>query len=94
MTGSPGNAHIPLVSGSQAIDAGNDLLCSRRDQIGNRRIRPRDIGAIEFQRGDRGRPRVTADDSARGRADLSTLLAELEHVASELQWMTADDKGK
>lgn len=90
--GSPGNGHVPLVSGSQAIDAGNDVLCSRRDQIGNRRIRPCDIGAVEFQRGIRGRPSVTAADSAPGRADVSKVLADLEHVASELQWMTADDE--
>lgn len=89
--GSPGNGHIPLVAGSQAINAGSEILCSRRDQIGNRRIRPCDIGAIEFQSTSRGRAKVTADHSAGGRADLSKLLADLEHVASELPWVTAND---
>lgn len=50
-----------------------------------------DIGAIEFQSTDRGRPKATANGSALGRADLSKLLADLDHVASELQWVTAHD---
>jgi hypothetical protein len=47
--GMPGNGHFPLLANSQAINAGNDASCSERDQIGNRRKRPCDIGAIEFQ---------------------------------------------
>jgi hypothetical protein len=53
--GTPGNGHVPLLPTSQAIDAGNDLVCSRRDQIGQRRVNIPgvgtsrcDIGAIEF----------------------------------------------
>ena len=53
--GTPGNGHFPLLSTSQAIDAGNDAVCPRRDQLGQRRVNiPRvgtsrcDIGAIEF----------------------------------------------
>jgi hypothetical protein len=53
--GTPGNGHFPLLPTSQAIDAGNDAACPRRDQLGQRRRPiPRggmsrcDIGAIEF----------------------------------------------
>jgi hypothetical protein len=47
--GSPGNGHFTLLKTSQAIDAGNDAACPKRDQIGQLRKRPCDIGAIEFQ---------------------------------------------
>ena len=46
--GSPGNGHFPLLSTSQAIDAGNNAVCLRRDQLGERRAGPCDIGAITF----------------------------------------------
>ena len=46
--GRPGNGHFPLLPTSQAIDAGNDAVCPRRDQIGQRRIGHCDIGAIRF----------------------------------------------
>jgi len=42
-----------LLAGSQAIDAGNNAVCPRRDQIGQRRKGRCDIGAIAFpQQGD------------------------------------------
>jgi hypothetical protein len=44
----PGNGHFPLRPTSQAIDAGNDDVCPKRDQLGRRRIGPCDIGAIRF----------------------------------------------
>jgi hypothetical protein len=55
--GTPGNAHLPLLSDSLAIDAGgtahpehgHEADCPRRDQIGQRRVGACDIGAIEFQ---------------------------------------------
>jgi hypothetical protein len=47
--GSPGNGHFPLLSTSQAIDAGNNAVCFRTDQLGRRRIGPCDIGAISFR---------------------------------------------
>jgi hypothetical protein len=47
--GTPGNGHFPLVKGSQAIEAGNDAVCPRFDQLGHPRVGPCDIGAIEFQ---------------------------------------------
>jgi hypothetical protein len=47
--GRPGNGHFPLVSTSQAIDAGNDAVCPKRDQLGRRRVGPCDIGAIAFR---------------------------------------------
>jgi Right handed beta helix region len=47
--GTPGNGHFPLLPTSQAIDAGNDAACPRTDQIGEPRVGPCDIGAIEFQ---------------------------------------------
>jgi hypothetical protein len=46
--GRPGNGHFPLLPTSQAIDAGNDAVCPRTDQLGHRRIGPCDIGAIRF----------------------------------------------
>jgi len=46
--GNAGHAHYPLLSTSQAIDAGNDAVCPPRDQIGTRRQGRCDIGAIEF----------------------------------------------
>jgi hypothetical protein len=50
--GRPGNGHFPLLPTSQAIDAGNDAACPRRDQLGRRRVGPCDIGAIEFRERD------------------------------------------
>jgi hypothetical protein len=47
--GTPGNGHFPLLSTSQAIDAGNNAVCFRTDQLGERRIGRCDIGAITFQ---------------------------------------------
>ncbi len=47
--GTPGNGHFPLLKDSQAIDAGNEAFCPRRDQIGEERRGRCDIGAIEFQ---------------------------------------------
>jgi hypothetical protein len=47
--GTPGNGHYPLLATSQAIDAGNDAVCPRRDQLGEKRHHPCDIGAIEFR---------------------------------------------
>ena len=46
--GRPGNGHFPLLPTSQAIDAGDDAVCPRTDQLGRRRIGPCDIGAIAF----------------------------------------------
>jgi hypothetical protein len=45
----PGNGHFPLLPTSQAIDAGSDTVCPSKDQIGQRRIGPCDIGAIRFR---------------------------------------------
>jgi hypothetical protein len=47
--GTPGNGHFPLLPGSPAIDAGNDAFCPPTDQLGQRRVGPCDIGAIEFK---------------------------------------------
>jgi hypothetical protein len=47
--GRPGKGHFPLLPTSQALDAGNDALCPRTDQLGRRRVGPCDIGAIEFR---------------------------------------------
>src|SRR6266571_3956052 len=46
--GTPGNGHFPLLPTSQAIDAGNDAVCPKRDQLGEKRVGPCDIGAIRF----------------------------------------------
>ena len=45
--GTPGNGHFPLLANSQAINAGDDDFCPNRDQIGNKRKKPCDIGAVE-----------------------------------------------
>ncbi len=54
--GTPGNGHFPLLSTSQAIDAGNDDECPATDQLGNPRTDGNgdgsvvcDMGAVEFQ---------------------------------------------
>jgi hypothetical protein len=47
--GTPGNGHFPLLPGSPAIAAGNDAFCPPTDQLGQRRVGPCDIGAIEFR---------------------------------------------
>jgi len=44
------------------IDAGNDAVCPSRDQIGQRRIGPCDIGAIEFRERDDCQHREQDDD--------------------------------
>ena len=68
--GTPGNGHVPLLSTSQAIDAGNDAVCPKRDQLGQRRVNiPRvgtsrcDIGAIEFPGKDDRQHRDKDDDT-------------------------------
>jgi hypothetical protein len=48
--GRPGNGHFPLSPSSQAIDAGDEAVCPRVDQLGRPRIGPCDIGAIRFER--------------------------------------------
>jgi hypothetical protein len=47
--GKPGNGHFPLLPTSQAIDAGNNAVCPKRDQLGKRRVGPCDIGSIAFR---------------------------------------------
>jgi hypothetical protein len=47
--GTPGNAHVPLLPDSPAIDAANDAACPKRDQLGQRRKPRCDIGAVEFR---------------------------------------------
>jgi hypothetical protein len=53
--GTPGNGHIPLIEGSQSIDAGDPASCTPADQLGQPRADGDgngdvvcDIGAIEF----------------------------------------------
>ena len=50
--GTPGNAHYLLVSDSPAIDAANNAVCPKKDQLGRPRAPRCDIGAIEFRRTD------------------------------------------
>jgi hypothetical protein len=47
--GTPGNGHFPLLPTSPAINAGNPAACPKQDQLGEPRVGPCDIGAIEFQ---------------------------------------------
>lgn len=46
--GTPGAGRVPLLTGSQAIDAGNDAACPPTDQLGTPRNGSCDIGALEF----------------------------------------------
>jgi hypothetical protein len=76
-TGRPGQGHFPLLPTSQAIDAGNDIVCPRRDQIGQRRVNIPgvgtsrcDIGAIEFP-GKDNRPHRDKDDDHQHDQDLA-----------------------
>ena len=57
--GTPGHGHFPLLTTSQAIDAGDDTTCPATDQLGHPRVGPCDIGAIEFQPSDTTLPMVT-----------------------------------
>ena len=50
--GTPGNAHYLLISDSPAIDAANNAVCPKKDQLGRPRAPRCDIGAIEFRRTD------------------------------------------
>ena len=52
--GLPGNGHFPLLPTSPAVDAGDDAVCPRTDQIGEKRKGPCDIGAIGFRRSSIG----------------------------------------
>jgi hypothetical protein len=47
--GKPGNGHFPLLPTSQAIDAANNAVCPKKDQIGQPRKPHCDIGSIEFR---------------------------------------------
>ena len=66
--GTPGNGHFPLLSSSQAIDAGNNAVCFRRDQLGRRRVGPCDIGAIAFR--DKDDRRQEEEDDQQHEEDL------------------------
>jgi hypothetical protein len=46
--GTPGNAHVPLLGESPAIDAAKAAACTKKDQIGQPRQPKCDIGAVEF----------------------------------------------
>jgi hypothetical protein len=93
--GNPGNAHFPLLPTSQAIDAGNDALCPRTDQIRRRRIGPCDIGAVAFyDRDDRRRETDDAPPTAQGAAavaliDMSGLVANLVQAVITLKSASA-----
>ena len=64
--GTPGNGHFPLLKDSQAVDAGNDAFCPRRDQIGQLRKGQCDIGAIEFRMKKGGHHGWNDDDHDEG----------------------------
>jgi hypothetical protein len=46
--GTPGQGYVPLLPESPAIDAGDPAACPATDQLGQLRVTPCDIGAIEF----------------------------------------------
>ena len=46
--GAPGHGRFPLLSNSQAIDAGNEAACAATDQLDTPRRGACDIGAVEF----------------------------------------------
>jgi hypothetical protein len=47
--GTAGNAHVPLLPDSPAIDAANKAACPKKDQLGRPRKPRCDIGAVEFR---------------------------------------------
>jgi hypothetical protein len=47
-TREPGEGYFPLLSTSPAINTGNDAACPKTDQLGEKRVGPCDMGAIEF----------------------------------------------
>jgi hypothetical protein len=47
--GRPGRGYFPLLPDSPAIEAGDDAVCPETDQLGQPRVSPCDIGAVEFQ---------------------------------------------
>jgi hypothetical protein len=46
--GTPGRGYLPLLPTSRAIDAGDPAACPATDQLGQLRVTPCDIGAVEF----------------------------------------------
>ena len=46
--GTPGQGYLPLLPTSRAIDAGDPAACPATDQLGQLRVTPCDIGAVEF----------------------------------------------
>jgi hypothetical protein len=46
--GTPGQGYLPLLPTSPAIDAGDPAACPPTDQLGQLRLPPCDIGAVEF----------------------------------------------
>ena len=46
--GTPGQGYLPLLPTSRAIDAADPAACPATDQLGQLRVTPCDIGAIEF----------------------------------------------
>jgi hypothetical protein len=44
----PGQGYVPLLPTSRAIDAGDPAACLATDQLGQLRLTPCDIGAVEF----------------------------------------------
>jgi hypothetical protein len=49
--GNAGNGHVPLLASSRAINHGDESSCPKRDQLGNKRKKPCDIGAVEVRKG-------------------------------------------
>jgi uncharacterized repeat protein (TIGR01451 family) len=47
--GQPGRGHYPPLPDSPVIDVGDDSACPETDQLGQPRLGPCDIGAVEFQ---------------------------------------------
>jgi hypothetical protein len=47
--GQPGQGHYPLLATSRAVDAGHPATCPPTDQLGQPRVGPCDIAAVEFQ---------------------------------------------
>ena len=46
--GTPGQGYLPLLPTSRAIDAGDPATCPATDQLGQLRVTPCDMGAVEF----------------------------------------------
>jgi hypothetical protein len=95
--GVPGNGHFPLLATSRAVDAGDDAVCPRTDQLGEKRKGACDIGAIGFRdkkpQKDKGIAQPLDRDSAVSRNDGSGIVGDLLRAVTALTSPTIESGG-